>query len=533
MKKFLPQLCLCALLASVPSLAACEEAAGEQGTTSLELMEEVNSANILHPDDQSRIWYTISLPAFMGTALDSEARALGSAAVYMDYFSDGNVEDLDSDLNMNGLYVKNLIRVNENGHTWSLLDLNQAVADEDVLRRFCAGASAKGMAVMMDFNVTAIAKDSEEFQKDLEIIKKAAADGVSLSDIEGGLRDKYWIDHTKHSDQWHAIDGTDWYYYGADGSEDPMLKPASEQAKAAVKEAIDWYTGLGIGAFYLQDISSAVTDPAALKDYLSWFDATARERNENVIVISDGSTENDALRGTSAYLADQGIQGTDGAIVQAVTGSMSPQDLGKALETRALNSDSHTVNRLSFDQGLSSLSDTASAAQLKMALALNLLLPGQTFVFAGDELGLSGTPESPVFSSLATPDIEGKGNGAEAINLEENNSAAQSQDGNSVLNFVRQAILLRDSYTAISSGSLTYRDDLSSDKVLVLEEINQSSHVLLAFNLSDTPASVDCSDVLILDLPAELGGMLVSGDEAVSLEDNSLYLPGCSVALLK
>ena len=69
--------------------------------------------------------------------------------------------------------------------------------------------------------------------------------------------------------------------------------------------------------------------------------------------------------------------------------------------------------------------------------------------------------------------------------------------------------------------------------MLVLEEVNDSSHVLLAFNLSDTPASLDLSDVLIQDLPAELGGMLLSSAEAVTLENNSLYLPACSIALLK
>lgn len=534
MKKVFQHLCLFALLASVPFASACSEMKKEEGPTALSLMEEINSTNILHPDNQCRLWYTISLPSFMGTALDSEAKALANAVLYMDYFSDGSVDSLDSDLNMNGIYIQNLVTLNENGHPNSLSSINPAVADEDVLRRFCTAASGKDMAVMMDLNVTAIDKDSEQFQNDLKTIQKAYEDDKSIGEIDGGLNTEYFIDRKQHSDQWHEIEGTKWYYYGADGSEDPMLKPNSDLAKARVKEAITWYMGLGISGFYLHDVDDAITSPDTLKEYLNWFDSTARELNENVVVIADGSSENDALRGTSAYLVDQGTEGSDGVIEQAASGAITPLELGKALTNRSVNTDKHTVNRLSLNENAAGLNADLTAGQKKMALAMNLLLPGQTFVFAGDELGMQASQEDPVYTSLATPDIEGKGNdSAEAVNVEDDNALVQAKDGNSTLNFVKQCILLRDSYTAISSGSVSVREDLTTDKVLVLEEVNDSSHVLLAFNLSDTPASLDLSDVLIQDLPAELGGMLLSSAEAVTLENNSLYLPACSIALLK
>ena len=534
LKKVFQHLCLVALLACVPAAAACSETKKDEGPTALSLMEEVNSTNILHPDNQCRLWYTISLPEFMGTSMDTEAKGLANAALYMDYFSDGVVDSLDSDLNMNGLYIKNLVSLNENGHPGLLNAINPAVADEDVLRRFCTAAKAKDVAVMMDLNVTAIDKDSEQFQNDLKTIQNAYKDDKSISEIDGSLSSEYWIDRKQHSDQWHEIPDTKWYYYGADGSEDPMLKPNSEQAKQRVKDAITWYMGLGISGFYLHDVDDAITSPDTLKEYLNWFDSTARELNENVVVIADGSSSSDALRGSSAYLVDQGVEGNDGAIEQAVSGALSPVDLGKALTSRSTNTDRHTVNRLSLNESAAGLNADLTAPQKKMALALNLLLPGQTFVFAGDELGIQASQEDPVYTSLATPDIEGKGNDdAEAVNVEGDNALVQTKDGNSTLNFVKQAILLRDSYTAISSGSVSVREDLSTDKILVLEEVNDSSHVLLAFNLSDSPASLDLSDVQIQDLPAELGGMLLTSAEAVTLEENSLYLPACSVALLK
>lgn len=534
LKKVFQHLCLFALLASVPFATACSETKKEEGPTALSLMEEINSTNILHPDDQCRLWYTISLPEFMGTAMDSEAKALSNTALYMDYFSDGSVDSSESDLNMNGIYIRNLVTLNESGHPNQLNSINPAAADEDILRRFCTAANAKGMAVMMDLNVTAIDKDSEQFQNDLKTIQKAYEDDKSIGEIDGGLNTEYWIDRKQHSDQWHEIPGTKWYYYGADGSEDPMLKPNSDLAKARVKEAITWYMGLGVSGFYLHDVDDAITSADTLKEYLNWFDSTARELNDNVTVIADGSSDSDALRGSSAYLVDHGTEGSDGAIEQAASGAISPLDLGKILTSRSANTDRHTVNRLSLNESAAGLNADLTAAQKKMALALNLLLPGQTFVFAGDELGIQASEKDPVYTSLAIPDIEGKGeDNAEAVDVEDDNASAQSKNGNSVLNYVKQAILLRNSYTAISSGSVSVREDLTNDKVLVLEEINDSSHVLLVYNFSDSPVSLDLSDVLIQDLPAELGGMLLSADEAVTLEDNSLYLPGCSVALLK
>lgn len=47
----------------------------------------------------------------------------------------------------------------------------------------------------------------------------------------------------------------------------------------------------------------------------------------------------------------------------------------------------------------------------------------------------------------------------------------QKEDGNSVLNFILQSILLRDSYTAISSGKTEVVNDLNTEDILVLKRV--------------------------------------------------------------
>ncbi|MDE5758257.1 MAG: DUF3459 domain-containing protein, partial [Allobaculum sp.] len=109
----------------------------------------------------------------------------------------------------------------------------------------------------------------------------------------------------------------------------------------------------------------------------------------------------------------------------------------------------------------------------------------------------------------------------------------QIEDGSSILNFVQQAILLRNSYKSIANAPMTVSQEFSTDQVLILDRKSNGSQTVLIFNLSDQPQSVDTSFITISDLPAELGGVLLTGTDEITKTDETLNLPPYSMALLK
>ena len=101
------------------------------------------------------------------------------------------------------------------------------------------------------------------------------------------------------------------------------------------------------------------------------------------------------------------------------------------------------------------------------------------------------------------------------------------------MNFFLQAVRLRDSFDSITRANPTVSQELSTDQVLVLDRYANDSQSVLVFNLSNAQQEVDLSTVTISDLPAELGGVLLTGDQEIKLENNKLILPAYSMALLK
>lgn len=185
-----------------------------------------------------------------------------------------------------------------------------------------------------------------------------------------------------------------------------------------------------------------------------------------------------------------------------------------------------------------------------MAMALELMLNGQVFVTAGDELGLTSDQADLIVDAIASApaaaeDYSASGDltGAEMtgqdavpateVNLEFGNLAQQKEDGSSILNFVVQAIALRDSYRSITEAPTTVSQELSTDTVLVIDRKSETSETVLVFNLSDSSQSVDLSAMQISGLPAELGGELLTGTQDVVVEGQTLTLPAYSMALLK
>ena len=184
-----------------------------------------------------------------------------------------------------------------------------------------------------------------------------------------------------------------------------------------------------------------------------------------------------------------------------------------------------------------------SEKQTKIAQAMNLLMSGSAFLYYGEELGMKGSGKdenkrAPMYWSEDSAD-DGMCKGPadmDAIKMKYGALETQEEDGNSIYQFVKQTIKLRNEYPEIARGTVKFEENISDDKVCVIKKTYGDSEILLVYNLAPESADVDLSGATVGEKSGselEIGGVLLTGTEEAVLQDGTLTMPGYSVVIVK
>lgn len=172
----------------------------------------------------------------------------------------------------------------------------------------------------------------------------------------------------------------------------------------------------------------------------------------------------------------------------------------------------------------------------KMAQAMNLLMPGNAFLYYGEEIGMRGTAndETKRLAMRWSGDSKAKGMCVGPQNAEETEQTydtldKQMEDPYSIYNFVKQTISIRNAFPEIARGTNTFEKDLSNDNVCIFTREYNGEKAVLIFNPSKDEASVDVSSLGVNDAVA----MLQTTKKAPSYKDGTAKLPAYSVLVLK
>lgn len=172
----------------------------------------------------------------------------------------------------------------------------------------------------------------------------------------------------------------------------------------------------------------------------------------------------------------------------------------------------------------------------KMAQAMNLLMPGNAFLYYGEEIGMRGTAndETKRLAMRWSGDSKAKGMCVGPQNAEETEQTydtldKQMENPYSIYNFVKQTISIRNAFPEIARGTNTFEKDLSNDNVCIFTREYNGEKAVLIFNPSKDEASVDVSSLGVNDAVA----MLQTTKKAPSYKDGTAKLPAYSVLVLK
>ena len=113
----------------------------------------------------------------------------------------------------------------------------------------------------------------------------------------------------------------------------------------------------------------------------------------------------------------------------------------------------------------------------------------------------------------------------------------QEKDGNSIYNYVKQVIALRNQYPAIARGEVAFDEGISDTNICAIQKTYEDEKLTIVFNISAESQMVDLTKsslgVVAEDADLQIAGELIDGTEIVTLEDNTLTMPAYSIVILK
>ena len=554
MKKRLAAVLLAAMLLC-HTLAGCTGGrpgdGGESGaSTAIDIMRKYNTELPKATDDNYRSYYEVFVYSFY----DSDGDGIGDLkglTEKLDYINDGDPAT-DTDLGCTGIWLMPIMP-SPTYHKYDVLDymdIDPAYGTLEDFQVFLEAAHQRGVNVIIDLVMNHTSSGHPWFTEAVSYLRDLE-DGV-----EPDLSVCPYVDYYNfsHGPGGYQVLGTQWYYEAPFWSEMPDLNLGNDAVRAEFDEIVSFWLDLGVDGFRLDAAKEFYSgSTAANVEVLAWFNEMVKAKRSDAYIVAEVW---DSLATYSKYYAsgidscfDFAFADGNGVIAKTVKhiGGSTASTYGKAI--MQLQNTLSAVNPDYIDAPFYTNHDMGRAAghyfneysenQTKIAQALNLLMSGNSFLYYGEELGMKGSgrdenKRAPMYWS-DDADYPGLCDGPqdmEAFDMKYESCEAQSADGNSIYHFVSQTIRLRSAYPAIARGAAVFEESLSNDNICVLRKEWNGDEVLLVFNISELPQSLDLSGVTVTGGEPVIEGVLVTTAEEPVLEGKTLSLPMYSVVVL-
>lgn len=504
----------------------CARSENEQETTeSSESVTQQTQEELTRPEvekvdplqDHYRNWYEI----FVYSYFDSNGDGIGDL--------NGVTEKLNYiyDMGFNGIWLMPVMP-SPSYHKYDVTDyygIDPQYGTIDDMRALLSAAHELGMLVIIDFPVNHTSSEHPWFQN-----ARMGADSE--------YRDYYvWSDTSKTGYSPYG----DSYYESRFVYSMPDLNLDNEKVRGEIADIMTfWLEDVSVDGFRLDAVTSYYTGAVEKNiDFITWLGETAREVNPDAYIVAEAWTD---LTTIGQY--------SEAKIDSFFTFSVSQQEgsIAKILSPNAKTpGESYGKTTLRIEEVLAEHSiaapflgnhDTSRPAnfigrskleKLKMAGGLLAMLPGNPFIYYGEEIGMTGKGDDPNkrIGMLWTTESETTKNppGTTESGYYFPSVSEQQEDPESLLNYYRAAMWLRHANPEIARGTSEVLDS-GNPEICIIRRTWEESAVTIVVNPSTNTHSVEAV--------GELVGQLDATQEYVCQnEDGTLTMPPYSIAILR
>lgn len=510
--------------------------------------EKAATADAVDPQP-STVFYEVFVRSFADSNGDGIGDFKGLTGK-LDYLNDGN-PNTDTDLGIGGIWLMP-INPSPSYHGYDVTDyrnINPDYGTLDDFRTFLDEAHQRGIKVIMDLVVNHTSKEHPWFTQ-------------SATDKNSPYRDWYvWAEDSGRAtsgtsaagsgNPWHSLRGD--HYLGIFWDGMPDLNFDNPEVRKEMTETGQFWLEQGVDGFRLdaakhiyEDLQTDKSQGTTDKNVAWWqeFRSGLNEANPDAYLVGEVWDPSAAL--IASYLDGALDSGFNFSLAETILSSVKnekdaniPFTLERSYKLYGEKSGGKFVDATfltNHDQNRVMTQLEGDLPHAKMAASLLLTLPGNPFIYYGEEIGMFGAkPDELIREPMrwTQDDSEGQTTWETA----ENNAGKQGlsvseQTGapDSLLSHYRKLIRMRNAIPALKDGAI---QEYATDQpgVTAYVRLTEDQAVLVAHNLTGSPLTVT------LD-PNQAGGksfakILAETGEGASLNGNTLTLPAYSTAILE
>lgn len=529
-KKLCFLLSLCLLVALL--LPGCGGDAG-QGTTGPQAPE----LNII--DDDYRNWYEIFVHSFYDTNNDG----IGDL--------NGVTEKLDyvQEMGFNGIWLMP-IHPSPTYHKYDVKDyyaIDPVYGTLEDLDRLVEEAHKRGIRVILDLVVNHSSDSHPWFKEACEYIREHGQ--------PGGKYGEYYRFATENLAGYSPVSGTQYYYESRFWSGMPDLNLDSQAVRSEIVAIMDyWMTEHHVDGFRLDAVTSYYTgDLQKNVDFLNWLNTEAKKINPECYIVGE------AWVGTDAFINDYYQSGVDSFFLFTAaqgTGTLATivkQQNGKAygkLQTQLQSTFTSGVLApfLGNHDTMRPGSFMPGQENVKMAGGALAMMNGSTFVYYGEEIGMiskggnNSDPAKRIAMKWAKKAIypgccylPPENTPVDETSYYYPSVEEQLADPNSILNYYKQAMRLRNCFPAIARGAVENFSPEENTYISILKKTWQGESVIIVMNFDSFEQTVALGEGLGIGEGIQ-GGLYaqdVSQEAAYDASAGTIVLPPYSIVILR
>ena len=542
MKRFIAL--ILALLMICGALAACGEKKSDSDTSAATeapaaLADPVDTLSVTPSTDKYRSYYQVWIGSFCDSD-DDEIGDIPGLISKLDYINDGDPNSGD-DLGMDGIWLSPMMP-SSTYHKYNIedyYDIDEDFGTLDDFDKLIEECHKRGIVVIIDLVLNHSGAGHEFFEKACEELREGKEDGYARY---------YNFSKTQDSTTYkHHVSGSDYYYQGDFWDQMPDWNLSFEGTREYFEDVTKFWLDRGVDGFRLDAVKYFTDSHTDGVEFLKWFYEMAQGYKEDVYMVGEDwdDTGNiyDMYESGVDSLFNFKFAGSGGEFIVASNGLV--EDYVTKLKKyedniHKRNPDAINANFLT-NHDMVRLANMIDEEENKMAAALYMLAPGNTFTYYGEEIGIEaeGTNNDAYYRTAMIwdnddlPKVYANG----IFHVDENPLGGVKQQlgqDDSMLNTYRHLVKLRMQNPELARGAITetvtFGDIYCAGYIVDYD----GSRVMVVHNGDKAPKELTVDMIDSPELRGWSTAQVIEGDTtSVSLSGTTLTIPPKTSVVLK
>lgn len=492
-------------------------------------------------DDNYRNYYEIFVYSFY----DSDGDGIGDL--------NGVTEKLDyiADMGFNGIWFMPIMS-STTYHKYDTTDyyeIDSEYGTKEDFQRLVDECHKRGIRVVIDM-VMNHSSSKHQWFLDACAYLRGLADDAEPDPEECPYVEYYHFSKDKINNNYHKVQGCDWYYEGAFWSEMPDLNLSCETLRREFEDIAKYWIDMGVDGFRMDAaLHFEEGDTAFNTETLNWLYTYCKGLNPDFYMVSEVWS---GLITIQSYYASETpsmfnfeLAGSDGKIIKAARGAYGASSFVKDMlsyqqlfsEANADYIDAPFITN--HDMGRAANALISNPDDLKMACGLLMMMNGSPFVYYGEEIGMksAGTKDENkrlpmIWSKTDTTGMTtGPKDADDGVTSSFPGVDEQITDETSIYHYYKRALRLRNENPEIARGTIALVDSLCEANQAAITKTYEGSTIGIVYNNSKEEIQVTLTGTELADM--QIRGYLTLNGEVITLSDGVLVMPAQSICILK